>query len=150
MTGLPRRLYVHRRVVAWGDCDPARIVYTPKFLDYALEAAEALFARLVGVDWYRLNLERGQGQPLVHADLDFVSAARPGDRLLLAVRIAALSRATLTYRVEARLAKGGRCFDATLVSVLIDTRRFKSISWPKDYRRRLAAYAALSQRKPRR
>ncbi len=35
-----------RRRVRWGECDPAQVVYTPRFADY-LAAAYSWFARLV-------------------------------------------------------------------------------------------------------
>ncbi|MGA8291299.1 MAG: hypothetical protein WB820_02120, partial [Rhodoplanes sp.] len=30
-----------RRIVNWGDCDPAGIVYTPRVLDYVCETIDA-------------------------------------------------------------------------------------------------------------
>lgn len=36
--------FIVERLVRWGECDPAGIVYTPNFLDYAVDAAR-LFIR---------------------------------------------------------------------------------------------------------
>jgi len=33
-------MYQTKRMVRWGDCDPAGIIYTPKAIDYALETIE--------------------------------------------------------------------------------------------------------------
>ena len=35
--------FVHRRVPTWGETDGARIVYTVRFVDYAMDAIEAWF-----------------------------------------------------------------------------------------------------------
>jgi acyl-CoA thioesterase FadM len=33
--------FIHRRRVKWGESDPARIAYTARFLDFAMDAIEA-------------------------------------------------------------------------------------------------------------
>jgi acyl-CoA thioesterase FadM len=37
----PTEPFVHRRRILWGETDAARIAYTARFLDFAMEAAEA-------------------------------------------------------------------------------------------------------------
>lgn len=53
--------YVYRRRVRWGDSDAARIAYTVRFFDYAMEAIEGWFDDVLGSDWYISNTQHGLG-----------------------------------------------------------------------------------------
>ena len=66
----PPGLLVHRRRVLRGETDAARIAYTARFLDFAMEATEAWFRDRLGAGWYELNFDHGIGTPFVHASLD--------------------------------------------------------------------------------
>src|SRR3989304_1747723 len=48
---LPQEPFTYRRRVAFGDCDPARIYYAPRAVDYAVEAVEAWHESVLGVSW---------------------------------------------------------------------------------------------------
>ncbi len=89
--------YVQRRIVQWGECDPAGIVYTPRFLDFVLEAMEGWQRQVLGVDWTKLNSELAMGMPVVHAELDFHSPLRGGDELDLEVTVARLGRSSIAF-----------------------------------------------------
>lgn len=129
-----------RRRVTWGETDPAQIVYTPRFLDYAVEAFEAWFAAIVGVDWFRLRTDYGMGSPLVHASLDFFRPLRPHQEFALTVLVEKAGRSSIPARVEGRDMDGEICFEAHLVSVLIDVATFKSHPIPPDFKSRIEAY----------
>lgn len=135
-----RRRFVHRRLVQWGDCDPAAIVYTPRFLDYTLEAIDAWMTKVLGVNWYGMNMRLGIGGPIVHASLDFTSPAKGGEVIGLEVTIEKATRSALTFGVVGRIAPRRRIFAARVVVVIIDRKRFKSIALPAPFRRRIDAH----------
>ena len=76
---------IYRVTVQWGDCDPAGIVYFPRFFDFLHRAME---------DWFTYGLEerfadfimvKKLGIPTVSTHTDFVGPARfdrAGDRLV--------------------------------------------------------------------
>ena len=132
--------FVLRRRVQWGETDPAGIVYTARFLDYAVEAAEAWFSATVGYDWFKLNRELGIGSPMAHASLDFLQPLFPAEDFTLTVLVEAFGRSSITLRIAGRNLKGETCFQAKLVPVLIDPAKLKSRPMPADFAAKIAAY----------
>lgn len=90
--------FVYRREIFWGDTDTARIVYTGKFADFMLEAAEAWMRAYLGADWFTQATEQGRGGPVVHLDIDFMSPVTPKDVLEVEVRITHMGDTAITYQ----------------------------------------------------
>lgn len=132
--------YVIRRTVKWGECDPAGIVYTPRFLDFVVETAEAWFKEVTGLHWNATRRELGIGSPIVHASLDFHHAVWPEDSLDLTVELEGLTRATYTLIVAGHNADGTLCFRGKLVGALTDYKKMTSVRIPQDFRSRMEAY----------
>lgn len=138
--------FVHARRVRWGDSDPARIAYTARFGDFAMEAIEAFFQDRLGAGFYELNLDHGIGTPFVRVEFEFLSPLTPRDTLETEVRLQKLGGSSaqfaLTGRVGERVA-----FEARLVCacVALDGVAMKPIPWPPRFRALLdpdAAFAA--------
>jgi YbgC/YbaW family acyl-CoA thioester hydrolase len=126
--------------VAWGETDPAGIVYTARFLDYAVEAVEAWFRAVVGTDWYRLKVERGLGSPMAHASLDFRKPLFPAEDFTVSVAVESLGESSMTLRLEGCNAAGELCFEARLVPVMIAVATIRPTALPPDFRSRIEAY----------
>jgi 4-hydroxybenzoyl-CoA thioesterase len=132
--------FVHRRLVTWGDTDPARMAYTGRFADFMLEAIEAWFRARLGTDWYRLNLDEKIGTPFVGLAMDFKSPVTPREALDIAVRVARVGGSSLSFAVEAHGADTGRlCFTGTATCVFVDAERLRPIPIPDKYRQRIEA-----------
>ncbi len=135
-----------RRRVNWGDGDAARIVYTAKFVDFALEAADCWWEAVLGLNWYQLNVEHDRGTPLVAMRFDFERPLRPGDRVDLTVGVEKLGRASLALRVDGVKVGGTKvggehCFSAVLTEALTVPSRMTATAFPDDFRRRIEGYA---------
>ncbi|MCW5750747.1 MAG: acyl-CoA thioesterase [Alphaproteobacteria bacterium] len=138
MKQVPYRI---RRRVKWGETDPAGIVYTPRFMDYAVEALESWFADIVGVDWYGLRRLHGLGSPLAHASLDFRKPLFPHEEFDVGVLVLEIGRSSITVRIEGRNPAGELCFEGRLVSVIIDAATIRPHAIPPDFRTRIENYA---------
>ena len=64
LASMSPRVFTQTRVIKWGECDPAGIVYTPRILDYAMETVEAWYRDVLGVPWVKLNAELHLGSPM--------------------------------------------------------------------------------------
>jgi 4-hydroxybenzoyl-CoA thioesterase len=102
----PMPLYVHERTIPFGDTDAAAIVYTPRFSDYCMEAAEVWFSEYLEFDWYRVNTQLGLGTPVVHMQIDFKAPLRGGDKLCTETRVARLGRTSVALSL-----RGGKVED---------------------------------------
>ncbi|WP_275286742.1 acyl-CoA thioesterase [Halomonas elongata] len=80
--------HTHVRSIEWGDCDPAGIVFHPRYLAYLDHATCLLFAR-AGFDLATLQTRFGVvGYPVVDLHSRFTTPCRFGDEIRIETRIA--------------------------------------------------------------
>jgi 4-hydroxybenzoyl-CoA thioesterase len=98
---LSNRKEIH---VEWGDCDPAGIVYFPRFFEYFDACTNALF-EAAGFRKAEMLKHYGLvGIPLVEASAQFYAPASFGDTVSVESRIVEWGKSS--FRVEHRLYKG--------------------------------------------
>ena len=92
-------VYRHSIEVMFQHCDPAGIVFYPRFFDMANEVTERFFADVVGWPYRDMHGVDRRGIPSASARLDFRAPARLGDRLDWEMHVGRLGRtsATLVY-----------------------------------------------------
>lgn len=133
-------LFIHRRRVHFGDSDAARIVYTPRFLEYAMEALEVFMADVIGYDWYTINKDFGFGTPFVKIGMEISAPLRPGDRVDITVLVDKVGGSSIHFRTIGRRRDGVEAFQTTFVCVVADQEKVKAIPMPAQMRSRLEAY----------
>lgn len=132
--GFAQSAYEHEIRVSWGDCDPAKIAYTGRIPNWALEAINAWWeAHLGGDGWFQMELDRGVGTPFVHMSLDFRSPITPRHRLMCKVAPTKLGTKSITFRVEG-FQDDVLCFEGTFVCVFIVAKSFEPQAAPPDIR----------------
>jgi 4-hydroxybenzoyl-CoA thioesterase len=126
--------------VRFGDCDPAGIVFYPRYFD--------MFNSLVE-DWHREALEfsfteivtnRGWGLPTVHLEVDFVAPSRFGEVLSATLWVRVIGTTSMTLEILLRGPDGTDRVRGTVVLVLIDRRVTRSIPIPQEVRARILAF----------
>lgn len=126
--------FEHEIRVTWGDCDPARIAYTGRLPEFALQAINAWWEHhLDGDGWYQMELDRGFGTPFVHLSLDFRSPVTPRHRLMCEVAPVRLGEKSIEFRVLGRQ-DGVLCFEGRFVCVFVVAGTVKSQPAPPDIR----------------
>jgi 4-hydroxybenzoyl-CoA thioesterase len=131
---------VHQRRIAWCDTDAARIVYTVRFFEFAMEAIDAWFREIYGGDWYELNVHRGSGTPFVHVEMDIKASLRPPEVLKTTVLVEKLSRSALTFQVVGRKEDGAVSFSGRYVCAICKMEPMRAISIPDAERERVQQY----------
>ena len=127
-------VYRHEIRVTWADCDPAKIAYTGRIPNWALDAINGWWeAHLDGDGWYQMELDRGYGTPFVNMQLDFRHPITPRHRLICEVRPVRLGDKSVTFRVEG-FQDGTLCFEGQFTSVFIVAAEFRSRSAPDEVR----------------
>lgn len=96
----------YSRIIEWGDCDPAGIVFNPQFFRF-FDHGTALLYGAAGWPKPRM-LERFSvaGCPLVSTEAAFLSPCRYGDQVDIASSIVELGRSS--FRIEHKLVKDGQ------------------------------------------
>lgn len=136
-TGVFRHL-IHAR---FGDCDPAGIVYFPRFFDWFHQAMEAWFGACLDLAYH--DLLKTRGLPAVHTEADFKAPVRFGDRVDIELRVGRIggSSIVLNYRVVGHDSGQLHATGAT-TCVLMGTlpgseEHLKAVPFPDDLRARL-------------
>lgn len=89
--------------VGFADCDPARMVFYPRFFELFDRATERLFAE-VGLPWSEMFGRDGlSGLPLVDVGAKFISPVRFGDRLDIESWISEWRNKTFIVRHDMRV-----------------------------------------------
>jgi len=98
---------VNRRTIRieWGDCDPAQIVFYPRYFAFFDGATQELFRTALGkpkIEWVR---DYGIiGIPMVDTRARFIVPSRYGDDVVIESRVAQFRRSS--FDVEHKLLRG--------------------------------------------
>jgi len=92
--------------IEWGDCDPAGIVYYPRYFAIFDACTSALIERALGMTKHDyLKAYEFSGHPLVNAHSRFIIPTRFGDDVTIESTVAAFRRSS--FDVRHRLLKNG-------------------------------------------
>jgi 4-hydroxybenzoyl-CoA thioesterase len=93
--------------VDWGDCDPAGIVFYPRFFAW-MDKASHVIAREMGIPREAMLPPEGDsGFPIVGANAQFLASATMDDRLEVRTWVVRVGRTSLRFRHEiSRIAEG--------------------------------------------
>jgi 4-hydroxybenzoyl-CoA thioesterase len=100
--------FVFRRqlTIAWGDCDPAGIVFNPRFFEMFDANSWMLFEAALGVKARDLASTYGiVGIALVDARANFLKPAKFGDKIEMASRVSEFR--TSSFDIEHKLTVAG-------------------------------------------
>lgn len=140
------RPVIVRRRVLWGECDPAGVVYTPRFSDYVVAARDAYLRCVLGFA-EGSGAPTGLGFPLRSLSFDFRSALWPGQIFDMSVRCAAVGRHSFTLAISAARGSTDVAFTAECTTVCLDIQRRRAAMLPETMALALRAEAAASREK---
>lgn len=142
---LSRAPVVVRRRVIWGECDPARVVYTPRFGDY-LASAFGWFVRVVLDDLLQLEDGTSIGTPMKALALEFHRTLKVDDFFDMSVQVGDIRRRTFDVLITARSPAGDIHFTGRLSPILIKGSTFEPVELTDAIRSALERYKAVAAR----
>jgi 4-hydroxybenzoyl-CoA thioesterase len=133
----PTLAYRREARIEWGDCDPAGIVFFPRYFAMFDSCTTALFSKALGMSKYQFTRHyQFQGYPMVDTKARFVKPTRFGDDVVIETKVAEFRRSS--FDVQHRLSLNGElcveCFD-TRVWVEVDPgnpERIRSKAIPQE------------------
>jgi 4-hydroxybenzoyl-CoA thioesterase len=133
--------FVSQRPIRFAECDPAGIVFFPRFLEMMNDLTEDWFEQGLGVPFDELHFVRRYGVPLVHTRVEFLKACRMGERLTLELEVETLGRSSIVLRIRGRVGGEERLrLRHKLAMVTVETGRLRAMPIPDDYRERMARF----------
>lgn len=103
--------------VLFKHCDPAGIVFYPRFFEMINDAVEAMFTELL--EWPFETMHPDAGVPTAAFDVRFKRPCRHGDHLMLNITLTRLGRTSLSLTTQAMRADD-LCFEADQTLVCIN------------------------------
>jgi 4-hydroxybenzoyl-CoA thioesterase len=138
----PAQPYRAEVLVRFGDCDPAGIVFYPRYLEIFNNLVEDWAREGLQLSFPDLITERGWGLPTVHLDVDFTAPSRFGEVLQATLTVRSVGVSSVHLDITLRGADNGLRVRGSVVLVLIDRQPHKAISIPNDLRVRMLAFRA--------
>lgn len=131
---LSTRPFVVRRRVRWGECDPAGVVYTPRFTDYLVAAVSLFHEQLFAAEPANFRQALGIDTPCKGMSMVFQGALWPGDVFDMAVRVGEIRNASYDLQVVATRPGGGAVFTGVFSPICIPRGERRAIPIPDAYR----------------
>ena len=110
-------VFVHRRTVRFGECDPAGVVYYPVFFHWFHETMEAWFEEALGVSYDEVL--KTCGFPAADISSQFRKPIQMGEKIELHLCIEHLGRSSLALRINVCDLDGGQRATALVRCVCI-------------------------------
>ncbi len=104
---MPNRVYRRTVRVAWGDCDPAQIVFYPRYYEMFDESAQELFRDALGmpkIEWVKRYAI--VGIPLVETRAKYFIPSYYGDDIVIESRVSEFRRSS--FDLSHKIFKGDK------------------------------------------
>ncbi len=127
-------------LIRFQHCDPAGIVFYPRYYEMLNQVVEDWFAEGLNWSWADMARQRSEGVPLVTAKCDFLESSQIGDRVTFALDLTHIGRKSFSLTIT------GTCGDSTrlraeMVLVYVHTTdKMRAIPLPDELRARMQPY----------
>lgn len=129
----------HRRIqVEFNHCDPAGIVFYPRYFEMTNSVVENFFADEMQYPFRRMHMQDGTGVPTVRIEAEFNAPSKLGDLLDFTLQVERIGNASATLKLRAT-DDGQERLRATLTLVWISNGG-KATRWPDEIREKMTAF----------
>ena len=125
--------------VRWMHCDPAGIIFTPRYFDMTHSVMEEWFEKGLEVPFDRLHGPLGRGVPTVHLEADFVAASRLNDVLTFELNLSRIGKSSADLSIKVRCGDQPR-MSARIVIAQVSLETTQSMPWLDELRSGMARY----------
>ena len=126
-------IFVHNRIVRFGECDPAGVVYYPVFFNWFHELMEAWFEEALGQSY--ADCVKTVGFPAKETKAEFFRPCSLGEHLQLHMSLSSLTTRSMKMNIVIE-GSGSRKAIGSVVCVCIgvnkDGFRFRPTEIPKE------------------
>lgn len=136
--------FEYSQTVLFQHCDPAGIVFYPRYFEMLNATIEAWFYQRLGHSFARVHGPMGLSVPTAAIEVRFSAPSRLGDELKFMLRPIRIGRTSLTLGIDVnRDGENRLAMTSTLVCVAKETGR--PVRWPDTLRQRIEAEVAREE-----
>jgi 4-hydroxybenzoyl-CoA thioesterase len=134
-----------RIAVRFADCDPAGIVFYPRYLEMINGVVEDWCAQALGYSFRDMHRQHHLGLPTVRLETDFIAPSDLGEQLQAELTVRKIGGASMSVTVRLFGPRHDERVCAKLVLVTMDLRTRRAISMPAQMRERAAGFCDGTQ-----
>ena len=126
--------------IRFRHCDPAGIVFYPRFVEMAHSVVEDFFAVVLGFSYQRMFSEFKAGVPVVNLQVDFKAPGMLDENLTGCLSVIKVGQSSLKLRVEIVNQSSGQTkvqAQITIAFVVKQEGKLRSRPWPEPLRAEL-------------
>lgn len=134
-------VFEHRIKVLFQHCDPAGIVFYPRYFEMVNQTVEEWHEVGLGTSFSTIHLSSGHGVPTVSISAEFSAPSHMGDVLTWRLYVTKLGRTSAELMIEASC-DGQLRMQARPVLVYVDMTTGRPVPWPEEIRTPMQRYVA--------
>jgi 4-hydroxybenzoyl-CoA thioesterase len=127
-------------LIRFAHCDPAGIVFFPRYLEMFNNLVEDWCRDELGVSFAEIHERRGWGLPTVHLDVDFVAPSVLGEVLSASLVVRRVGTSSIGLEIQLRGPDGSERVRGNSVLVLTDAKTRRPFPIPDELRSRIAEF----------
>lgn len=142
---MSNRSYQSTILVRFADCDPAQMVFYPRYLTMFNDLVEDWFREGLKLPFSYYHFEQQHGLPTVHLEVDFVAPSRLGDELKATLTVNRVGKSSIGLDIVLRGAAGDVRVRGKVVLVVTDLRSNRAVPIPDGLRAKILEYCAQQE-----
>lgn len=132
--------FIYHRTVAFGECDSARTFFSPRAVDYAVEAVEAWFEQVLGVTWADLICRHNLEARFIRTECDYQRSLVAGQGIHVRLAVAKADPLSFVLSAKCELWPAEPSFSATLEIGFVDRASGAFIPIPERFLELICSY----------
>lgn len=134
------RSYRSEILVRFADCDPAQMVFYPRYLVMFNDLVEDWFREGLKLPFSYYHFEQQHGLPTVHLEVDFIAPSRLGEVLTATLTVNKVGKSSIGLDIVFCGPDGSERVRGKVVLVVTDLRSSRAVPIPDDLRTKILQY----------
>lgn len=132
-------LFRKKKIVRFSHCDPAGIVFYPRYAELCNEVVEDWFRDALDVDFHVLHEKLHLGLPAVRLEVEYLATSTYGDTLEFTLCVKEIGNASMRLEVVAWCGEQERV-RIHLKVVMMSMISMRAVKIDDDWRRKFSAF----------
>jgi len=138
------RTYRTDVLIRFAHCDPAGIVFFPRYMEMFNNLVEDWCREELGFSFAEIHKGRGWGMPTARLEVDFIAPSFIGEVLSASLTVKKIGRSSLSLAIVFLGPDGSDRVRGQMVVVLTDPASHRAIPLPDELRGRIEAFHAAT------
>ncbi len=127
-------------LVRFADCDPAGIVFYPRFLEMFNNLVEDWCSAGLNFSFNDIVIKNAWGLPTVHLEADFIAPCRLGEVLTAKLFVRGIGTSSIKADIVLSGPDGSDRVRGKVVLVLMDRQSSRALAFPDALRKRISTF----------